>query len=174
MEFLPAARCKFLRCRCAVQMYFIEQPPEHTASPQGRFIGALQTAKWHQTHTPTEVFFVNAAWNVATLRQNSRGLPSNQARNRLFSCSLWKPQTMHLKSSRAQIQRWTIQKKKKPLKRSPTVTKDKEHGRGVPGKHQTPLYPSKLGFHHSRHNLFCKDYEYKWNLLQIIDAVSSE
>lgn len=119
-------------------------------------------------HTPCEAVFINALWNVATLRQNSRGSLSNQARNRLFFLLFARTEA----SNYALEIQWTIQKK--PLKRSPTVTKDKEHRRGVPGKHQTPLYLSKLGFHHSRHNLFCKDYEYKWNLLQIIDAVSSE
>lgn len=162
------------RCRCISLSNHQSTLLPHRQQPQGWFIGALQTPKWHQTHT-LRGSFREGCMKCSNIRPKFKRLAVKSSKEpTFFSCSLCarQPQTMRSKSSGARIQRWTIQKM--PLKRSPTVTKDKEHGRGVPGKHQTPLYLSKLGFHHSRHNLFCKDYEYKWNLLQIIDAVSSE
>lgn len=58
----------------------------------------------------------------------------------------------------------------KAIERSPGVTQDNECSGKSPGRHQPP----ELRLHHSRNYLFCKDYEYKWSLLHIMNTVSSD
>lgn len=58
----------------------------------------------------------------------------------------------------------------KAIERSPGVTQDNECSGKSPGRHQ----PLELRLHHSRNYLFCKDYEYKWSLLHIMNTVSSD
>lgn len=151
------------QCRCISLSNHQSTLLPHRQQPQGWFIGALQTPKWHQTHTLR-----------GSIRERCMKCSNITPKFKRLAVKSSKEPTFFLLFVRAQASNYTLEiqrrmdsavnNSKKPLKRSPPVTKDKEHGRGVPGKHQTPLYLSKLGFHHSRHNLFCKDYEYKWNL----------
>lgn len=162
------------RCRCISLSNHQSTLLPHRQQPQGWFIGALQTAKWHQTHT-LRGSFRERCMKCSNITPKFKRLAVKSSKEPAFFPALCARVSLKLCAWNPAAHGFSGEQfKKKPLKRSPTVTKDKEHRRGVPGKHQTPLYLSKLGFHHSRHNLFCKDYEYKWNLLQIIDAVSSK